>query len=1212
MITLEPSSITHAFLFGGSSRAELHTQLDQFKRCLAMQPRVALAELAADCLQSCQTPNLALVASTHQTLEQLLSRAAVRLQDPNCTRIQDASGIYYTENPLSACGHLAYLFPGEGAPFPGMLSGLAQRFPAMEPLMAACETIEAEMQLPAGSLLDCLTTSDQDKQASLERMLLDFNFSLTVNVWCSWCLHQLLDSLGVSPQAIAGHSAGEATALFAARAVSDQTPYILIKQITKLEQLDDAPSGMLAVGAGSDHVERILTDAGLPPGDASNVFVAMDNCPHQVVLVGTAEAINRAELVVRQANLIVQKLDLPRPYHTRLFENYLPMLTQLMASLEYQSPEIPIYSCATARQFPDDPARMMELAVHQWVQPVRFTDLIRNMYAEGARIFVEVGPRANLSAFVEDILRGSPMLAVASNRAGRSAESQIVHLAAQLAIHQVPVDWNALYPTRARGDAAATRRTTTHNLAPLEPAPRTWGAPPSVPAKSLEPEPVVPPASLTDISKQVPNAPPQSAEPRMPAGPPSTTYEAATHSAARVTGFWPTESPRREEAVPPASPATRRSGPARIRQAVERLSASGLAPHLRTPTDKQQLMRSHQRLMQQFLQTQQSVMRQYLAGRHASFPGLPPGPVFDVRSVVDQYTTDTDLTWTDGASGFVAPLFAAGEIVAREPGQALTLRRPLDLDEDLYADQHTLGGQKNSRVDPSQHGQPLMPMTFFLEMVAQAARQLYPALRVTHVRHVHLMKWLPFYAGDPGATEVRVRRRAAADSTAQAPIVLQAEVWDLGKSKRAATLGEGGLAARCEVVLSPSYASDAIDRVKFDNPRPCPTTVEKLYNNLFHGPAFQGVTDVTRMGDQQIECKVQVQPRHDLFRSTTSPDFVVDPITLDIVMHPLAVWHLADPDQTGRIMLPFQLEELEMFGPAPDVGDRLIVEGWVEHYSARRFVHSLIAFREDGRAWCRMRLAKFWRFYLPFHNVNFHGPKDIYYLSDDRHEWFPSLGQRASLVQLEVPEDLTNASLRTAGLQVVFSPREQQIFESLNLPSAEVSDWLFSRFAVKDAARRFRLALDGQTMFAADVEVEQIADGWFRTVARDGYDDTPLPCVAVRCVHDVYFAAGALQERVGFDCRAWQADYPAPDDATAQLAGEFALRTGTSLDQAVQQVTSILACLQEVHGSVDGLIWQTIAPTGEAHRCHLGQNRYDVWSTIHEGTIISLGLPAIL
>ena len=457
MITLEPPSVTHLFLFGGASRGELTAQLEHVQHRLRGQPRIALATLAADRLRSCPLPCLAIVATTHQTLDELLARAVKRLQDPKCSRIHDAAGIYFTEEPLHESGHLAYLFPGEGAPFPGMLHGLAERFPILEPMLAACQTIESELSLPAGSMLDCLITSDREKQLALEQQLHDFNFSLSVNVWCSWCLHQVLDRLAVKPRAIAGHSAGEATALFAARAVSDQTPYILIQRIAGLQELKEQPSGMLAVGSGYGRVEQILTAAGLAPGDESNIFLAMDNCPHQVVLVGTADSIQRAELVVRQANLIVQRLDLPRPYHTSLFRPYLPTLSGLLASLEFQVPDIPIYSCVTAQRFPNVPQQIFELAVQQWEQPVRFTELIQNMYQDGARIFVEVGPRANLTAFVEDILRGSPMLAAPTNRTGRSAESQIMHLAAQLAVHHVPLDWDFLYPPASHADPANAR-----------------------------------------------------------------------------------------------------------------------------------------------------------------------------------------------------------------------------------------------------------------------------------------------------------------------------------------------------------------------------------------------------------------------------------------------------------------------------------------------------------------------------------------------------------------------------------------------------------------------------------------------------------------------------------------------------------------------------------------------------------------------------------
>ena len=67
-------------------------------------------------------------------------------------------------------------------------------------------------------------------------------------------------------------------------------------------------------------------------------------------------------------------------------------------------PKVELWSCSTAGRFPDEPAAVQELAVRQWRTPVRFRETIRGMYDAGVRVFIEVGPRGNLSAFVSDTL----------------------------------------------------------------------------------------------------------------------------------------------------------------------------------------------------------------------------------------------------------------------------------------------------------------------------------------------------------------------------------------------------------------------------------------------------------------------------------------------------------------------------------------------------------------------------------------------------------------------------------------------------------------------------------------------------------------------------------------------------------------------------------------------------------------------------------------
>ena len=100
---------------------------------------------------------------------------------------------------------------------------------------------------------------------------------------------------------------------------------------------------------------------------------------------------------------------------TPLFEPYMGALRALFADVPFNPPHTPIYCCSTGELFPTDPDAMRTLAVNHWVAPVEFTRMIESMYRDGVRLFVECGPRGNLSAFVEDILRGKPFAAIPAN-----------------------------------------------------------------------------------------------------------------------------------------------------------------------------------------------------------------------------------------------------------------------------------------------------------------------------------------------------------------------------------------------------------------------------------------------------------------------------------------------------------------------------------------------------------------------------------------------------------------------------------------------------------------------------------------------------------------------------------------------------------------------------------------------------------------------------
>src|SRR5262249_20265282 len=142
-----------------------------------------------------------------------------------------------------------------------------------------------------------------------------------------------------------------------------------------------------------------------------------------------------------------------------------------------------------------------------------------------------------------------------------------------------------------------------------------------------------------------------------------------------------------------------------------------------------------------------------------------------------------------------------GTLTHHEPGRALVMRRVLDLRDDHFAAHHTGGGREISKVDPGQYGVPVMPMTFTLEMMAEAAAVLGPGPGVPSVRDVRLYRWLAFDEEAPPVVELTARVEPR-ESTG-GPWRVAVEVKDLGLADRPKE--SAWLAAQGNVVLADTY-----------------------------------------------------------------------------------------------------------------------------------------------------------------------------------------------------------------------------------------------------------------------------------------------------------------------------------------------------------------------------------------------------------------------
>jgi phosphopantetheine--protein transferase-like protein len=452
-----PANLQHQwdselFVISGDTR---HAMLAEAERVHAFAvdttQSFTLKDLAwsLNCDRQRERCRLAIVATSREDLCAKLERSIARLADAGTSRIRDLEGIYYFQKPLAGDGgKLAFVFPGEGSQYLNMLADLSVHFPEVR---RAFDLMDRAFQdHPRGYLPSEVIVPPPLHPATQRLWSMDVG---TEAVFCAnLALFELLDHLGVRPDAMVGHSTGENSALPCSGMVQLADDAELVERVQVLNRVFEelrnnnqiAECSLLAVGGVPP--ERLWQMAKESNGQ---LYVAMDNCPNQVVLCGTEEAIVRTLDALAGGAAVCQRLPFSRAYHTPWFKNFSDMLRQYLGGLRVARPLVPLYTCVNADLFPDDLEQIREIASSGWSRTVRFRETIEKMYSDGIRMFVEVGPRANLTSFIDDTLRGKSHLAVASNVPYRSGILQMHHLLGQLAAHGLPLQLEHLYERRA-------------------------------------------------------------------------------------------------------------------------------------------------------------------------------------------------------------------------------------------------------------------------------------------------------------------------------------------------------------------------------------------------------------------------------------------------------------------------------------------------------------------------------------------------------------------------------------------------------------------------------------------------------------------------------------------------------------------------------------------------------------------------------------------
>lgn len=296
-------------------------------------------------------------------------------------------------------------------------------------------------------------------------------------------------------------------------------------------------------------------------------------------------------------------------------------------------------------------------------------------------------------------------------------------------------------------------------------------------------------------------------------------------------------------------------------------------------------------------------------------------------------------------SGTVMPFL--GHIISHVPGQSIVIERNLNLAEDLYLADHAFVHAQS--VKPLSTCLPVLPMTFSLEVMAEAAACLIPGQGLIGLEDIKATRWIEL--ADTDELPLRISAGPVQHDAEQQLFRIDATICIKGQNQPA-------ISAR--VLFATHYRADLeVGFSRLTEVSAQPATQVYQQRHMFHGPRLHCLTGEIHLGNQGATADLAVQPHDDLFQSVPEPQLLLDPAMLDGIGQLIGVWTIK---RINRAAFPIGFKKLELYRPAPPAGTRVPVRIEITRNEVKTLFADIEIEDGQGAVWMRIHDWGMWKF----------------------------------------------------------------------------------------------------------------------------------------------------------------------------------------------------------------------------------------------------------